>query len=169
MKLTSENTKFLNTEEFLDKLAIELWSEENIYLLNEPQKTDIPDYFYISAYLIEFETELLMQGLATLLTNSVVYNFDNVLEYSKIISCKPLENCLKNIIQTLQEFELKPTDLRENFLQKSQNIQEYDIINNDIMEENLYEKLSYHEEQLHEIFPQVWEDLYSYLKKKRGK
>ncbi|TAE14198.1 MAG: hypothetical protein EAZ95_10270 [Bacteroidetes bacterium] len=171
MKITLENTQQLTSYNFIERLSIELWKKENIYLIDEPKKVGVPDYFYITAYLIQFDTEFQMQGLTTLLTNSTAYNLENTLDSFNIIGSTTLANCLQDILNTLHKYGLTPIKMRERFLQGTAGLPEYSIITsgNFFKEEDLFQDLSVHEKKLYEIYQQIWTDLEAYLIKIRGK
>jgi len=171
MKINFDNTKDLASYDFLEKLSIELWKKENIYLLDEPMRADIPEFFYISAYIIQFDTEFQMQGLTTLLTNSSTYNFENTLESLKIIGSKRLVNCLQNILNTLKNYDMTPVKMRDRFLKGTEGLPEYSIISTGqfLKEDELLLDLKVHEDELYEIYNEIWTDLEAYLIKVRGK
>ncbi len=170
MKITLDNSNQLSSYDFIEKLSIELWEDDNIYLIDEPKKVGIPDYFYISAYLIQFDTEFQMQGLATLLTNSSTYNFENTLDSLKIIDSTNLANCLQGVLDTLNKYGMTPVKMRDRFLQGTEHLHEYSIITTGqfFKEEDLLEELEKHEDELNEIYTQIWTDLEAYLIKVRG-
>lgn len=170
MKITPENTIELKSNEFIEKLSIDLWEEDNIYLINEPKKESIPDYFYVSAYIIQFDTEFQMQGLTTLLTNSTSYNFENTLNSFKLIGSTNLANCLQGILNTLNKYGMTPVKMRDRFLGGSEGLPEHSIVTTGqfFNEEDLLEDLELHEEELNKIYPQIATNLGGYLIKTRG-
>ncbi len=171
MKLTIDNTRELTSYDFIEKLSIELWRNDNLYLIEEPKKVEIPDYFYISAYLIQFDTEFQMQGLTTLLTNSSTYNFENTLSSLKIIDSPNLANCLQGVLDALSKYGMTPIKMRDRFLKGTEGLPEYSIITTGqfFKENDLLNDLKVHEDKLFEIYPQIWTDLEKYLIKIRGK
>ena len=156
MLLTVENTKHLTSRDFLELLSIELFNSENLYLLLENRREGIPDYFYISAYILEFDTEFEMQGLNTLLANSTTYNFYNALESYKKINATPFVDALEGIIAVLQKFGLTPMDMRDKFI-------------TELEFEKIATELRVFEKKLYEIYADFWDYLVSYLMKVRGK
>ena len=171
MKITLDNTKQFTSYDFIEKLSIELWENDNIYLIDEPQKVGIPDYFYISAYLIQFDTEFQMQGLTSLLTNSSTYNFENTLDSLKIIGSINLTNCLQGVLDTLNKYGMTPLKMRDRFLKGTKGLPEYSIITTGqfFKEDDLLEDLKVYEDELHKIYNQIWTVLEVYLIKIRGK
>ena len=156
MKLTIENTENLTSREFIELLSIELFNSDNNYLLTKPQVQDIPEYFYISAYLLEFDTEFQMQGLLTTLTNFTAYNFMNTLNSCRKINNIELTECLEGIFECLQKYDLTPVKFRENWIEPSQ-------------ETYLFEELRAFDKKLWKLLPKLWEDLENYLKEVRKK
>lgn len=154
--LTKENTFHLTTDEFLEKIATELWEKDNIYLISEEKRPDIPEYFYITAYLIEFETELMMQGLLGLLGNSTTYNFENTMDSLSLIDNQKGVACLQNILETLSKYGKTPQKIREEDT-------------DEVILDKIWEDLAPFEEELYAVFPNIWEDLVRYLIKIRGK
>ena len=171
MLITPENTENLTSYEFIEKLSIELWEEDNIYLINQLQRTDVPDYFYKTAYLLEFDTEFQMSGLTTLLSNSSTYNFENTLKSFVEIGSTSLASCLQGILDTLHKFGLTPIKMRERFINGTQELPLYSIITvgQFFNEDDLLEELRVHDNKLNEIYTQIWTDLEEYLIKIRGK
>lgn len=171
MGITLDNTKHLTSYDFIEKLSIELWENDNIYLIDEPRKEEIPNYFYISAYLIQFDTEFQMQGLTALLTNSSTYNFENTLDSLKEIGSTNLSNCLKGILDTLSKYGMTPKKMRDRFLNYTEGLPEFAIITTGqfFKEDDLIEDLKIYEDKLFEIYTQIWTDLEAYLIKIRGK
>lgn len=170
MKLTQENTIHLKSIDFIEKFSINLWDKENIYLIDEPQREEIPEYFYITAYLLQFDTEFQMQGLLTLLTNSSTYNFENTLKSFKIIGSKKLENCLQMILNSLNKYGMTPIKMRDRFLQGTEGLPEFSIITTGQLfnEDDLLQELEIHSNELYEIYPQILTDLETYLINVRG-
>lgn len=154
--LTENDIYHLDSQEFLELLASEIWKEENQFLLLGEKQSGVPEYFYISAYLIDFETELMINGLLGLLQNSVTYNFENTLNSLKIIENEKSVNCLQNILKTLSKYGKSPAQMRE------EPISDEDF-------DRLYQDLRLFENELHDIFPLIWEDLQRYLLNIRGK
>jgi hypothetical protein len=149
MLLDLKNTSKLTNEEFVETLSIHLWDKENIYLIDEDIKADIPNYFYISAYIIEFNTEFQMQGLVTLLSNSPAKNFENTLNSLKIIESSELYKCLTDIKYKLSAFGFTPENVGV-------------IIDDEILiEMRICEKI------LLKIYPNMLIDLVKYLRKVR--
>ncbi|AXE16734.1 hypothetical protein DR864_02805 [Runella rosea] len=171
MKISIDNTQNLTSFDFIEMLSTELWDDDNIYLIDDPKKEDIPDYFYITAYLLQFDTELQMSGLTTLLTNSSTYNFENTLNSFKKIGSIKLANCLQDILDTLNKFGMTPAKMRDRFLKGSEDFSEYSIITTGqfFKENDLLEELKIHEDELFNIYSQIWIDLESYLINIRGK
>lgn len=171
MQITIDNTINLSSYDFIERLSIELWESDNIYLIAEPKRADIPGFFYITAYLIQFDTEFQMQGLTTLLTNSSTYNFENTLDSLKTIGSTTLANCLQKILGTLNRYGMSPAKMRDRFLKGTEGLPEYSIITSGqfFKEDNLLEDLKVHEDELLEIYTQIWKDLEMYLIKVRGK
>lgn len=154
--ITEENTFHLTTDEFLEKMALELWEKENSYLISEEKRPNIPEYFYITAYLLDFETELMMQGLMGLLGNSTTYNFENTMDSLKVIDNQQGVDCLQNIIEILSKYEKTPKKMREE-------------PTNEVVFDKISEDLAPYEDELYVIFANVWEDLKRYLVNIRGK
>ncbi|MBK9452268.1 MAG: hypothetical protein IPN95_23165 [Bacteroidetes bacterium] len=128
MLLTEENTHHLSSADFVVHFSIEVFSEENLYLLDQERINPIPSYFYPAAYILEFQTEFLMSGLTILLSNSSVYNFENALNSFTETGNNRVSECLEAIIATLKNFGLKPTDMRERFVNGTQELPQYSII-----------------------------------------
>lgn len=154
--LTKENTFHLTTDEFLEKIAIELWEKDNIYLISEEKRPDIPEYFYITAYLIEFETELMMQGLLGLLGNSTTYHFQNTIDSLRVIDNQKGVHCLQNILETLSKYGKTPQKMREEYT-------------DEVILDKIWGNLVPFEDELYAVFPNIWEDLERYLINVRGK
>jgi hypothetical protein len=171
MIITPENTENLTSYEFIEKMSIELWEGDNIYLIDKPQRADIPDYFYKTAYLLQFDTEFQMSGLTTLLSNSSTYNFENTLKSFVEIGSISLASCLQGILDTLHKFGMTPIKMRERFINGTQELPLYSIITvgQFFNEDNLLEELQVHGNELYEIYTQIWTDLEAYLIKIRGK
>ena len=170
MLLTEENTNHLSSAEFVDHFSIELFAEENLYLLQQERINTIPSYFYHAAYILEFQTEFLMSGLTIQLSNSSVYNFENALNSFKETGNNRVSECLEAIIATLKNFGLKPTDMRERFVNGTQDLPEYSIIKpSQFQDADLEEELAVHEEHLWTLIDNVRDDLENYLFKIRGK
>lgn len=154
--ITAENTFHLTTDEFLEKMALELWEKENSYLISEEKRPNIPEYFYITAYLLDFETELMMQGLMGLLGNSTTYHFENTMDSFKVIDNQQGVYCLQNIIEILSKYEKTPKKMREE-------------PTNEVVFDKISEDLAPYEDELYVIFANVWKDLKRYLVNIRGK
>jgi hypothetical protein len=172
MILTVDSTKNLTSPEFLEIFSIEMWSDENIYLIEELPRADIPNYFYITAYCLQFETEFLMSGLTTLLSNSTAYNFINTLESFRRIESDIFVKCLQGIMDTLGKYGLSPAGLRERFLRTTTELPEYSIITMAEIHKtdgNLLSELKIYEDELFKIYPKIWDELENYLLKIRGK
>ena len=67
MLLTEENTHHLSSADFVEQFWLELFSEENLYLLQQERISTVPSYFYHAAYILDFHTEFQMSGLTILL------------------------------------------------------------------------------------------------------
>jgi hypothetical protein len=162
MLLTLENTKNLSSYDFIETFSIEVWDEVNIHLVRGPKKDTFPDYFYLTACLLEFDTEFQMSGILTLLTNS--------LNGFKQIESHKLTECLQGILNTLHKFGMTPIKMREQFLNGAQNLPECSIITTGqyFDEKGLLAELKIHGNKLDEIYGEIWPDLESYLIKIRG-
>ncbi|WP_430472155.1 DUF3418 domain-containing protein [Wielerella bovis] len=146
--LIEQKTSELDTSAFLAYFAKHLYDEENRHLLDKPISKNIPEYFYICAYLIDFETELSMSGLEGLLCNSTAHHFKDVHNALKIINNHQGVECIQSIIDVLAQNNTSP----ETFGNEQRELFE------------LSESLRKYSQQLSdEIFPTVWADLEKYL------
>lgn len=170
MLLPLKNTVKLTSSDFIETFSIEMWSDKNIYLLNESRKNTIPDYFYVTAYLLQFETEFEMSGLTTLLSNSSTYNFENTLISFREIGSTKSAKCLEGILNTLQKYDLTPIKMREWFLNHAEGLSEYSIIKmgQAFKGDDLLDELGVYDNELSDICSEIRTDLEEYLIKIRG-
>lgn len=171
MLLTLENTKNLNSSEFVEMFSIELFEDENLYLLNEPKRDEVPAFFYHLAYILEFETALEMSGLMILLSNSTAYNFENTLESFRAIGNTKFATCLQGILNTLANHGLTPIKMRERFENATSDLPEYSIITTGQFhpEEDLNKELRTFEVELYEDCNVIRDALEEYVTSIRGK
>jgi hypothetical protein len=172
MLLTVDNTSDMTSEDFLEVFSIEMWNPENIYLIEESPRENIPDYFYVTGYCLQFEAELLMSGLTTLLSNSTAYNFINTLESFKKVKSETFAKCLQGILDTLHKYGLTAVGMREKFIHETSELPEFSIITMAEIhqsEGNLLSELKIYEAELFKTYPKIWDDLENYLIEIRGK
>jgi hypothetical protein len=170
MLLTLENTKDLNPTELVEFFSIELFEDENLYLLNEPKRDDVLAFFYHLAYILEFDTTLQMSGLETILTNSTAYNFENTLDSFRAIGSIKFTNCLEGILKTLAKYGLTPIKMRERFEQGITDLPEYSVITvgQFLPEEALRNELHAYQDVLYEDCNAIRNALGAYVASLRG-
>lgn len=146
--------KQFSGKEICEKLCYELWNNER------SQWLEYADFIQTAAFLIDFDTELNMEGIFTFLENSVGHYAPHIIKAFRAVGDDKDAEILSEICR------LAPPDvMRGEFL--NGNYQEYDIsVFNDEHElsEEITEKIDILESQLYlNTGFDMWQLLYDYL------
>lgn len=157
MKLNHTDIKRFSGVQLCNKLSIEMWDSDR------SEWTEFADFIQTALFLIDFDTEMNMEGIFSFLENSVGHYAPNIIKaFRDIGDCKDAD-ILSEICR------LAPPDIiRGEFLNGDYN--EYDIsVFDDVHElsEEISEKIEILESQLYlNSGFDMWQLLYDYLDKR---
>lgn len=146
--------KQFSGRELCEKLSRELWHNER------SQWLECADFIQTAAFLIDFDTELTMEGIFTFLENLIGHYSPNIIDAFKAIGDDKDAEILAEICR------LAPPDvMRGEFLDGDHN--EYDIScfdDDHELSEEIEEKIGQLEKQLYlNTGFDIWEPLFDYL------
>lgn len=146
--------KQLSGRELCEKFGRELWNT------NRSQWTECADFIQTAAFLIDFDTELTMEGIFTFLENSIGHYAPNIIDAFRAIGDEKDAKILAEICRLVP-----PDIIRGEFLDGDHN--EYDIScfdDDHELSEEIEEKIGQLEKQLYlNTGSDIWEPLIAYL------